>query len=175
MACGAHRNPSSRHLYKSLEEASGQVKPETQRLLSKNYVHRWLPWEAIRQRWPCALATILACIVASSVVFATRALTGSLMSPRGASFQRSRPCVGLSRTASPPACSFGRALSPLGSHGREPVLEKNQVWPVYRSAKHHDHRPPTPRFQCNVDRNSSAQNRRTRGPCGKTPTQKKYS
>ena len=34
------------------------------------------------------------------------------------------------------------------SHGREPVLE-----PVYRLDWHYDHRPPTPRLQCSVNRN----------------------
>ena len=33
-------------------------------------------------------------------------------------------CVGLSRTASALMCFFGHALAPLGSHGRELVLEK---------------------------------------------------
>ena len=34
----------------------------------------------------------------------------------------------VSRTASPPTRPFGRALAPLGSHWREPVLEESQVW-----------------------------------------------
>ena len=47
----------------------------------------------------------------------------------------------------------------------EPVLEERQVC---RLDMHHDHRPPTPRFQCSVDRSPLAQSRRTPGPHGKT-------
>ena len=49
------------------------------------------------------------------------------------------------------------APAPLGSHGRELVLEEKQVWPVYRLDRHNDNRPPTPWLQCSVDRNPSAQ------------------
>ena len=75
--------------------------------------------------------------------------------------------------ASPPACPFNNARASLGSHGRKSVLEERQVWRVYRLDRHHDHRPPTLRFQCSVDGDPSAQSRRTPGPYGKILTQKR--
>ena len=49
--------PSSHRKYKSLEEASERVKPRVDRLFSRSHVRRWPSWEAIRQRWPRAVAT----------------------------------------------------------------------------------------------------------------------
>ena len=64
--CGVARearwDPSSHRNHESLEEASEHVKPEIERLLSKSNVRRWPSWEAIRLRWPRAMATKLACI-----------------------------------------------------------------------------------------------------------------
>ena len=63
VTCGARREPSSHHINKSLEESSEHVRPEIERPLSENYVHRWLSWEVFRLRWPRAEATMLARIV----------------------------------------------------------------------------------------------------------------
>ena len=62
VAQGARWDPSTHRNNKSLAEASEHVKPEIERLLSKSYVRRWPSWEAIRLRWPRAMATKLACI-----------------------------------------------------------------------------------------------------------------
>ena len=43
------------------------------------------------------------------------------------------------------------------------VLEEKEVWAMCWLDRLHDRRPLTPRFQCNVDKNPSAQSRRT--PC----------
>ena len=82
------------------------------------------------------------------------------------------PRVGLSRTASPPACPFGHAFV-LGSHGREPLLEERQMWPRYWLDRQHDHRPPTPWFQCSADGNPLARTRKTPGPHQRSPAQKR--
>ena len=57
VACGTRKDPPSHHIYKSLKEASAHAEPEIERLFSKNYVHKWPPWDAIRQRWPPVVAT----------------------------------------------------------------------------------------------------------------------
>ena len=94
---------------------------------------------------PCLQSLVVGARLSSSLP------CGSVIVPaRGAQSPNDcgRPWVRLSRTASPPTCPSILLLLLRVSHGREPVLE-----PVYRLDWHYDHRPPTPRLQCSVNRN----------------------
>ena len=78
-------------------------------LLNTNYVHKWPSWEAIHQRWLRLVATTLPCIVETRMGGSVKlclimhlrrsASTASLVSPRGASCQRSSTFVSLSLTS----------------------------------------------------------------------------